>query len=104
MGYHAVILEDGTVQQGREDARPGAHVRGHNGHTLGVCLIGRRSFTQAQMDALEDYITGKRYAYGDLDVMAHYEFDRGKTCPNFDVQAWEESRGISAPPDKTAAA
>lgn len=93
IGYHGVIPESGEFQEGEPDERIAYGVRGHNGHILNVCLIGKRSFTTEQLDTLWDYIQRKRAQYGDhLEVMAHYELDRGKTCPNFDVQQWEERR------------
>lgn len=39
IGYHYLILGDGTVQRGRPEWMPGAHTRGHNDQ-LGVCLVG----------------------------------------------------------------
>ncbi len=45
IGYHYVILPDGTVEQGRPDHCPGAHARRYN-NWIGICLIGAFS-TQA---------------------------------------------------------
>lgn len=39
LGYHFVILPDGTVQAGRPEHCVGAHARGHN-NWLGICLVG----------------------------------------------------------------
>lgn len=39
IGYHYVILPDGTIQQGRPDHCPGTHARKHNNY-IGICLIG----------------------------------------------------------------
>ena len=39
IGYHYVILPDGTVQPGRPEWMPGAHASGHNNY-LGICLVG----------------------------------------------------------------
>src|SRR5215207_5216822 len=44
IGYHYVILPDGTVQQGRPEHCEGAHTLGHNTY-LGICLIGDFSTT-----------------------------------------------------------
>ncbi len=61
IGYHYVILPDGTVQTGRPENCPGAHARTYN-HWFGICLIGsfasnHRQFypgypTAAQMNSL----------------------------------------------------
>ncbi len=40
IGYHAVIMLDGTLELGRPLERSGAHVKGHNRNTIGVCYIG----------------------------------------------------------------
>src|SRR5438270_80229 len=39
IGYHFLILPDGTVQRGRPETLFGAHARLHN-DMLGVCLVG----------------------------------------------------------------
>ena len=41
VGYHRVIGRDGVVEPGRPDYWIGAHVKGFNDVSLGVCLIGR---------------------------------------------------------------
>lgn len=40
IGYHRIILGDGTVRQGRHDQKVGAHAQGFNSHSLGICLTG----------------------------------------------------------------
>lgn len=42
VGYHYVIdnQPDGQVQYGRPVTRMGAHARGHNSYTIGICLVG----------------------------------------------------------------
>lgn len=40
IGYHAVIRRDGRVEDGRGLDRIGAHARGWNEHSLGICLVG----------------------------------------------------------------
>ncbi len=39
IGYHYVILPDGTLQRGRPDWMMGAHTYGYNDY-LGICLVG----------------------------------------------------------------
>ena len=39
IGYHFLILPDGTVERGRPESMWGAHTRDHN-DTLGICLVG----------------------------------------------------------------
>lgn len=62
IGYHYVILDDrhgtkadGTVEVGRPEARSGAHVRGANAASIGICCTGHgdlRPLTAAQMTSL----------------------------------------------------
>ena len=40
IGYHFVILRDGTIEHGRNLKMIGAHALGKNGDSIGVCLIG----------------------------------------------------------------
>lgn len=39
-GYHVFIEADGTAHQLREFDQVGAHVAGHNSHTIGICYEG----------------------------------------------------------------
>lgn len=92
IGYHAVITRDGQIQTGRPDYWQGAHVNGHNAHSLGVCLIGRNKFTNAQFDALAYWISDKLAHYPGAQVVGHCDLDPKKTCPNFNVKGWWEAR------------
>lgn len=40
VGYHFVIDKDGTVFQGRALGQQGAHCKGHNAASIGICYIG----------------------------------------------------------------
>lgn len=40
VGYHIVVLLDGSLQFGREIWEVGAHAKGHNRNSIGVCYIG----------------------------------------------------------------
>ena len=91
IGYHYVIRRDGTVETGRSEDRAGAHVRGHNQDSIGICLVGGKpafNFAYVQMDALMDLVTALQETYPGASVHGHREFDPGKQCPCFDVQAW----------------
>ena len=52
-GYHAIITRDGICHPGRPEYWQGAHVKGRNHDSIGVCLIGRHNFTPDQFAALE---------------------------------------------------
>lgn len=86
IGYHYVILKNGTVQKGREISIEGAHCWGHNRHSVGICLIGVNTFTQRQFDALMDLIVVIDKEHEISSVVGHNHYDKTKTCPNFDVR------------------
>lgn len=87
IGYHYVVTQDGTVEQGRPHYWTGAHVRGHNKDSLGICLIGVKDFTNEQVKSLvrlRDELTNR---YPEAEWFNHYDLDPSKTCPNFDAVA-----------------
>ena len=110
IGYHYLIENgegnptdpydrnrDGMVVPCRNEKEPGAHAWGLNGRSLGVCLIGRDSFTEAQMRSLHGVCQGllTKHGLGPVDIIGHYQTpheqskDKPKTCPNFDVSEWK---------------
>ena len=36
IGYHHVVRIDGTIEEGRDEDKIGAHTKGHNKHSIGV--------------------------------------------------------------------
>ncbi|WP_222937731.1 N-acetylmuramoyl-L-alanine amidase [Spartinivicinus ruber] len=56
ISYHKVIKRDGTIENGQPEYWVSAHVKGHNSNSLGVCLVDRDQFTDAQFDSLEKVI------------------------------------------------
>ena len=89
IGYHRVVLEDGTVENGRPDYWQGAHTRGHNENSLGVCLIGEGGdATSAQLAALAGEIIAWLWKYPDATVLGHRDLNDGTECPGFDVTEW----------------
>lgn len=95
IGYHRIIRRDGRVEAGRPDCWIGAHVLGHNQTSLGVCLIGRAQFTEAQFEALYAQLRAWQAKCPQAIIRGHCDFAyTGKTCPNFDVSAWCEQRGL----------
>ncbi|MEM7522155.1 MAG: N-acetylmuramoyl-L-alanine amidase [Pseudomonadota bacterium] len=105
IGYHYVIRLDGTIEHGRPENIRGAHVRGRNRGSLGVCLIGgvsaddvklaENTFNDAQFASLETLIRKAQHQYGDIDIVGHRDLDPGKACPSFDVERWLLARGLA---------
>jgi N-acetyl-anhydromuramyl-L-alanine amidase AmpD len=101
IGYHWVIRRDGVVESGRHPNESGAHVRGRNANSLGVCLVGGSeeetghhefNYTMAQMETLEMLV---KQILKDLEelqedvpkIRGHNEVS-AKACPCFNVEAW----------------
>jgi N-acetylmuramoyl-L-alanine amidase len=87
IGYHFVILEDGTIEAGRDIDKQGAHAKGYN-HYIGICLIGIDKFTDKQFESLKALVSGLMENYDIMPnkVLGHYQVDKhGKTCPNIDI-------------------
>ena len=86
IGYHYVIYRGGIIAAGRPVRKTGAHCRGHNGNSIGVCLIGDDSFTDEQFKALQNLYELLKNIYDGIEVFGHRDFTDQKTCPNFEVK------------------
>lgn len=95
IGYHKVIKRDGTIENGRPEFWSGAHAKGNNRNSLGVCLIGRDRFADVQLHNLCKLLTEWQQRYPAADIYGHYNLDSSKTCPNFDVKAWWQEHGFN---------
>ena len=85
IGYHFLITKDGRVHKGRDLDAIGAHVKGHNSRSIGICLTGKGKFSKEQKTALKE-LTERLLESYNLDwsnVKLHNELDVNKTCPNF---------------------
>ena len=101
IGYHYVIRRNGVIEKGRPETRPGAHVRGLNEVSLGICLVGgskegdahvaEENFTRQQMQSLESLIEELEHRYPNAPVIGHRDVPNvSKICPSFDVMGWYE--------------
>ena len=97
IGYHYVILEDGTTEKGRPDSMVGAHCNGFNSTSLGICLIGIDSFTEEQFTELARLVKNLmlKYDISSKQVGGHYNYSESKTCPNFGVAQFMYERVIN---------
>ena len=91
IGYHYVITVAGDIEKGRSDERIGAHVKGHNTTSVGICMIGCDKFNTVQWTALGLLVAELNTKYDIVKVCGHRDFDSHKTCPNFDVADWLEN-------------
>lgn len=96
IGYHRVILPDGTVEKGRDIDDVGAHVRGYNKVSIGICLIGGVdndgspifNYTKAQMGSLRNELSALHRKHPHAKIQGHRDMDPRKACPCFDVGLW----------------
>ena len=88
IGYHYVITEDGTIENGRPEYWSGAHVSGYNHKSIGVCLIGEGVYTLKQFHSLEHLISKLKIKYPGAEITGHSNMDSSKGCPLFDVKEW----------------
>lgn len=94
IGYHYVIKRDGTLESGRHDMLQGAHTRGHNDSSLGICLAGGidnqgnpdSNFTLAQYNTLSKLISSLKSKYQIEKVSGHRDYS-DKDCPCFDINS-----------------
>ncbi len=104
VGYHFVITNgystyrafreqtmdiiDGQVQKARPLEIVGAHCRGKNRGSVGICLIGIDEFTNEQYKAfirlVLDLMDRKYCDIKPENIKGHYEYDKKKTCPNIE--------------------
>ncbi len=103
-GYHWVITGgvqyaggdyveafDGLIQAGRPEERQGAHCRGYNYASIGVCLIGPRAgggFTANQYAALKEILLDLLTRYPSIKSIVGHKERENTACPMFDVRGW----------------
>ena len=96
-GYHYVIKRDGSVEKGRPIQRPGAHAKGYNKNSIGICCVGgvddqmnpEDNRTEAQKESLHLLLGGLYFQYNIEKIIGHNEVS-SKACPSFSVPEWLE--------------
>jgi len=97
IGYHYVIRRNGKVEKGRDVSIAGAHAKGHNFNSIGICLVGGiddnskadDNYNLKQYNALIQLISFLEITFPIDDVLGHRDLPSvNKSCPCFDVRAW----------------
>ena len=93
IGYHYVIELDGTIGIGRPIERSGAHTKGQNSISIGVCYVGgvetdgktpKDTLHGKQLESMENLLRGLMAEYPEATLHGHNEY-ANKACPSFQV-------------------
>lgn len=95
IGYHYVVRRDGSVETGRPLAMIGAHCKGHNEHSIGICCEGgldaqgrpADTRTLAQRIAMRALVAQLHKDYPMALIVGHNVLNPMKSCPCFDAVA-----------------
>lgn len=95
IGYHYIIELDGIVFQGRPLSKQGAHVKGHNTDTIGICYIGgtdntrqknpKDTRTDAQKRSLRKLLSDLKQMFPNAEIVGHRDL-AATACPSFDAK------------------
>jgi len=107
VGYHFYIRRDGSVELGRDLSVAGAHVKGFNSVSIGVCYEGGLNMemqpddnrTERQKASLIKVLTDLKKDYQNAEIKGHRDFSKDrnndgkitedewlKSCPCFDAK------------------
>jgi N-acetylmuramoyl-L-alanine amidase len=98
IGYHFVVLIDGSIETGRMINKCGAHTKGMNCSSIGVCYIGgvesernedgkyeaKDTRTPEQIATLLELLRLLKKIYPEAKINGHRDF-AAKACPSFDA-------------------
>ena len=96
-GYHYYVTRNGTVYQTRHEQLVGAHAKGYNQHSIGVCYEGgldRRgktadTRTPEQKAALLKLLKSLKHDHPDATILGHRDLPNvHKDCPCFDCSEY----------------
>jgi N-acetylmuramoyl-L-alanine amidase len=99
IGYHYVILLDGTIEYGRDIKKNGAHTLGHNTGSIGICYIGgmdkemknaKDTRTDEQKESLILLLKTLKKFHPGATIYGHRDFS-SKKCPSYDAKKEHEN-------------
>lgn len=109
IGYHWFIRRDGTLEEGRPEGTLGAHVRGHNSGTIGICFaggleratgpdLGVWNPTQEQEETMLRLIADIQKRWPSAKKVVGHRNLGATQCPGRDdVAEWWAANGANAP-------
>ena len=93
IGYHFYIDLNGVIYKGRDIDKIGAHCKGRNRNSIGICYCGgveadgktpKDTRTQEQKESLLHVLKTIKAMYPESMIYSHNEF-ANKACPSFDA-------------------
>ena len=93
IGYHWVIDIHGKLHKGRDESISGAHAKGHNIRSIGVCYVGgvdssmkaKDTRTDTQKETLRCLLIDLLQRYPKAEIIGHKDVSN-KDCPSFDAK------------------
>ena len=93
IGYHFYIDLYGEIHKGRDIAKIGAHCKGQNRNSIGICYCGgveadgktpKDTRLDCQKEALTAVLRTLKAMYPEAVIHSHNDFAR-KACPSFNA-------------------
>ena len=93
IGYHFYIDLYGEIHKGRDIAKIGAHCKGQNRNSIGICYCGgvesdgktpKDTRLECQKEALLCVLRTLKAMYPEAVIHSHKDF-ANKACPSFDA-------------------
>jgi len=103
VGYHYIVRRNGNIEEGRRLDAVGAHARGYNDRSIGICCVGgvdesgkpADTRTEEQKHTLKNLIEELRDLYPHAQIVGHRDLPNvRKACPSFDVATWLQEEEI----------
>jgi len=107
IGYHFLIHLDGTISDGRPIKEIGAHAKGYNRRSIGICYVGgllngkpTDTRTPAQKESIQCLLGSLKSIYSLIDIVGHRDLSVDlngdgiisrqewmKSCPCYSVKS-----------------
>ena len=92
IGYHFFIKRDGQIELGRPLERSGAHTKGNNRNSIGICYAGgvdlknnpEDNRTDKQKESFIILLKLLKRIFPNAVIHGHRDFS-SKACPSFDA-------------------
>jgi len=93
IGYHFYIDLYGEIHKGRDIAKIGAHCKGHNRNSIGICYCGgveadgktpKDTRYDCQKESLTAVLRTLKAMYPNAVIHSHNDF-ANKACPSFNA-------------------